>query len=128
VALSSLVLVGRADELTTEADANNPFQFQGRQLAPASPGPLKSGAQPLLYFVVYPDKSSQEKPRIRVEFFVNGEELAQKQTELPAPDSSGAIAMLVNAAAKPGNCEMKITAMQGFQSATQSITYSVAAQ
>jgi hypothetical protein len=47
---------------------------------------------------------------------------------LPPPDSSGAIPMLVNAVARPGKCEIRITALQGFQSATRSVNYAVAAQ
>jgi len=69
-----------------------------------------------------------EAPRVRVQFLVNGEELEQKQSDLPAPDSSGAIPVLVNAAIKPGNCEIKITALQGFESTTRSVTYTVPAQ
>jgi predicted alternative tryptophan synthase beta-subunit len=65
---------------------------------------------------------------VRVQFLVNGEELEQKQSELPAPDSSGAIAVLVNAATKAGNCEIKVTVLQGFESTTRSLTYTVAAQ
>jgi VWFA-related protein len=128
VGLSSLMLVARADPLTAEPDADDPLQFQGRELVPLLSASLKASAQPLLYFVVYPDKSIQETPRVRVGFFVNGEELAQKQDELPPPDSSGAIPVVVNAVTKPGNCEIRITASQGFQSATRSVTYTVAAQ
>ena len=128
VGLSSLMLVARADPLTAEPDADDPLQFQGRELAPMLGGSLKASAQPLLYFVVYPDRSIQETPRIRVEFFVDGEELEQKQDELPPPDSSGAIPVVVNAVTKPGNCEIRITALQGFQTATRSVKYTVAAQ
>jgi len=74
---------------------------------------------------VYPDKSIAEAPRIRVEFFVNGEELEQKQSELPPADRSGAIPVLVNAATKAGNCEIRITALQGFLQATRSVKYIV---
>jgi hypothetical protein len=63
-----------------------------------------------------------------VAFLVGGEELEQKEAELPAPDSSGAIPMVVSAVARPGKCEIKITALQGFQSAVQNVTYTVAAQ
>ena len=128
VGLSSVMLVARADPLTGEPDADDPLQFQGRELVPMLSGSLKASAQPLLYFVVYPDKSIQETPRIRVEFFVNGEALAQKQDELPPPDSSGAIPVVVNAVTRPGNCEIKITASQGFHTTTRSVTYTVAAQ
>jgi VWFA-related protein len=128
VGLSSVMLVARADPLTAEPDADDPLQFQGRDLVPMLSASLKASAQPLLYFVVYPDKSMQETPRIRVQFLVDGEELEQKQDELPPPDSSGAIPVVVNAATKPGSCEIRITASQGFQTATRSIKYTVVAQ
>lgn len=128
IGLSSLVVVARADPLTADADANDPFLFQGRDVVPMLDGPLKSSAKPLVYFVVYPDKSSQETPRIRAEFFVGGEELEVKEVDLPAPDSSGAIPVAVSAVARPGKCEIKITARQGFQSAVQNVSYTVDAQ
>jgi VWFA-related protein len=128
VGLSSVVLVARADPLTGEPEPDDPLHFQGRELVPMFGGSVKPSAKPLVYFVVYPDKSSQEKPRIRVEFLVNGEQLEQKQDELPPPDSSGGIPVVVNAVTKPGNCEIRITAMQGFESTTRSVTYTVAAQ
>ena len=128
VGLSSLMLIARADPLTAEPEADDPLVFQDRELVPMLGGSLKAAAQPMLYFVVYPDKSIPEAPRIRVEYFVNGEELEQKQSELPPPDPSGAIPVLVNAATKAGNCEVRITALQGFQSATRSVRYTVPAQ
>jgi VWFA-related protein len=126
--LSSLVVVARADPLTADADANDPFLFKGRDVVPMLDGSLKASAKPLVYFVVYPDKSNPETPRIRAEFFVGGEELDVKESELPAPDSFGAIPMVVSAVTRPGKCEIKITARQGFQSAVQSVSYTVAAQ
>jgi hypothetical protein len=123
--LSSVMLVARADPLTADADANDPFLLQGRDVVPMLDASLKASAKPLVYFVVYPDKSSQEKPRIRVEFFVGGEELDAKDEDLPAPDSFGAIPMVVKAVARPGKCEIKITARQGFQAAVGSVSYTV---
>jgi hypothetical protein len=35
---------------------------------------------------------------------------------------------VINTAAKPGNCELRITAMQGPSSSKQSVTYTVAAK
>ena len=127
VGLSSLVVVARADPLTADADANDPFLFQGRDVVPVLDGSLKASAKPLVYFMVYPDKSSQEAPRVRAEFFVGGEELEVKDADLPAPDSSGAIPVMLSAVARPGKCEIKVTARQGFQSAVRSVSYTVAA-
>jgi hypothetical protein len=128
VGLSSVMLIARADPLTAEPAADDPLTFQNRELVPMLTRTLKAGTQPLMYFVVYPDKSIQETARVRVEFLVDGEQVAQKQSDLPAPDGSGAIPVLVNAATKPGNCEIKITALQGFQSTTRTIKYTVAAK
>ena len=127
IGLSSLVVVARADPLTADADANDPFLFQGRDVVPLLGGSLKASTKPLVYFMVYPDKSSQETPRVRAEFFVGGEELEAKDAELPAPDSSGAIPVLLSAVARPGKCEIRVTARQGFQSAVQSVSYTMAA-
>jgi hypothetical protein len=126
VGLSSLVVVARVDPLTADADANDPFLLQGKEVVPMLGASLQASAKPLVYFVIYPDKTSQEKPRIRVEFSVAGEELETKEMDLPAPDTSGAIPMLVNAVARPGKCEITIKALQGFQSAVRSVTYTVA--
>jgi VWFA-related protein len=128
VVLSSPMVVARADPLTAQPEADDPLVFHDRELVPMLNASLTASAQPMLYFVVYPDKSIQERPRIRVEFLVDGEALTQKETELPAPDSSGAIPVLVNAATKAGHCEIRITVLQGFQSVTGSIRYTVAAQ
>jgi len=59
---------------------------------------------------------------------VNGESLAKQDADLPAPDESGIIPMVVSAAVKPGNCELKITATQGNASTTQSVKYTVSEQ
>ena len=78
VGLSSLIMVSRADPLTADADANDPFLIQGRDVVPLLDGSLKASAKPAIYFVVYPDKLLQEPPKIRVEFFAGGEELESK--------------------------------------------------
>ena len=128
VGLSSLILVARADPLTAEPEADDPLVFKDSELVPMLNGSLPASAQPMLYFVVYPDDSLAETPRVRVEFSVDGKQLEQKQSGLPEPDSSGAIPVLVNAATKAGNCEIRVTVLQGFESATRSVTYTVPAQ
>ncbi|HTQ55301.1 MAG TPA: VWA domain-containing protein [Bryobacteraceae bacterium] len=125
VGLSSIVLVRRADPITEEPEEDDPFVFHDRKLIPALREHVKASPQPLLYFVVYPDRSLSERVRIRVEFSVGGQELAEKQMELPAPDSSGAIPMLVKADARPGKCQIKITALQGFESDARTVAYTV---
>jgi len=89
---------------------------------------LGPAAQPYVYFVVYPDKNRQEKAELLVEFFQNGQRLAGQTAELPPPDPSGAIPMMVSAAMRPGLCELRITAKQGEASARGSVRYVVPRQ
>jgi len=99
--------------------------FQDKELVPVLSGPLKASAKPLAYFVVYPDKSLQEAPHIRVEFFVNGEELARSRTSFRRPilrrDTNGR---------ERGHEARKVRdpdyAQQGLHSVTRSIAYTVA--
>lgn len=130
VGLSSIVLVQRLDPVKGRADDTNPFQFQAgegqrREVIPELSATLKADAHPYVYFVIYPGKSSPEQPKIHVEFLVDGRMLAQQTVGLPPADASGAIPMVIAAAARPGKCEIRITALQGNASMQQSLTYTV---
>jgi hypothetical protein len=63
-----------------------------------------------------------------VEVLLDGKLIAQQTVDLPPPDPSGAISMLMRAVPRPGNCELKITALQGGDSIQRTIRYSIAAQ
>ncbi len=78
--------------------------------------------------MVYRNQANPEKPKIRVEFKNGGQVFADQTVALPEPDASGAIGMFVAAAARPGNCELRITALQGDESATEHLAYVVSAQ
>jgi VWFA-related protein len=125
VDLSSVMLVQRVEPISGPPDASDPLVFQGRRLVPFIAPALNADAKPFAYFVVYPDKSNAEKPKIQVEFLVGGKTLANQTADLPAPDASGAIAMVVKAATHTGDCELRITALQGSDSSTKSVKYSV---
>jgi hypothetical protein len=60
-----------------------------------------------------------------VQFLLNGQVLERQVSDLPAPDANGAIPMLIESAAKPGNCELRITAIQGDTGLARSLKYSV---
>ncbi len=128
--LSSAVLVQQLAPVNGLGDSHDPFIFpvnktQARRVIPELSGRLASGAQPLAYFVVYPDKSISEKPKLLVEYLSGGRVVAQQTAELPPPNASGAIPMVVKAAAHPGDCELRITALQGGETTTQDLKYSI---
>jgi VWFA-related protein len=127
VGLSSLMLVQNMENVSGPGDNSDPLQFRGKRLVPLVESTVHPGTKRYVYFAVYPDKSNSEKPKIQVEFLAGGEVFAKQMVDLPAPDATGAIPMFVAAATRPGSCELRITAMQGSASATQSVDYSVAA-
>jgi hypothetical protein len=75
--------------------------------------------------VVYPDKANSAKPQVQVEFTVDGKVIANQTADLPAPDASGAIPMVIRATVHTGKCELKITSLQGTETATRTLTYTV---
>jgi VWFA-related protein len=123
-AISSPMLVQRVEAITGQADPADPLVLKNRRLVPYVDTNLPADAKPYAYFVVYPNKSNTEKPKLQVEFRVNGQVLANQTAALPAPEPSGAIPMMIRAATHPGQCELKLTVVQGSESASRTLTYS----
>jgi hypothetical protein len=133
VGLSSILLVGHMEPVTGKVAATDPLEFQpdpaqGKRVVPELDTVLAANVSPYVFFVVYPDKSIADKPKIQAEFLINGQVAAKQVADLPAPDATGAIPMVINTAAKPGNLELRITALQGNSSSVQSLKYSIAAK
>jgi VWFA-related protein len=128
VGISSLALVGYLNPAGAQPDANDPFVIKDKLVVPMVEAEVSPSSKHWIYFVVYKDKASQEKPKIHVEFKSGGQVVADQTASLPEADKNGAIAMLVAAPIRPGNCELQITAMQGTESASEHIAYVGAAQ
>jgi hypothetical protein len=121
------------EPVTGKVAAADPLEFQpdpaqGKRVVPELDTALAANVSPYVFFVVYPDKSIADKPKIQAEFLINGQVAAKQVADLPAPDATGAIPMVINTAAKPGNLELRITALQGNSSSVQSLKYSIAAK
>jgi VWFA-related protein len=128
VGISSLVVVQQLEPANTQADTADPFTFNGKRVIPMVEATVNPATKRYVYFVVYPDKSNTEKPKVHIEFKTGGQVFAESTKDLPAPDPTGTVPMFVVAATRPGNCELQITALQGNESATEHIRYAVAAQ
>jgi VWFA-related protein len=133
VGLSSILLVQSMEQIAGKVAAADPLEFQpdpaqGKRVIPELDTNLAANVSPYVFFVVYPDKSIADKPKIQAEFLINGQVAAKQVADLPAPDATGAIPMVINTAAKPGNLELRITALQGNSSSVQSLKYSIAAK
>ena len=128
VGISSLVVVEQLEAAGAQAGAADPLTFKGKHVIPLVEATVNPATKRYVYFVVYPDKSNSEKPKIRVEFKTGGQVFAQSTADLPAADAAGTIPMFVAAATLPGNCELQITALQGTESATERLQYAVTAR
>jgi VWFA-related protein len=122
VAISSLAMVDHLDAVETP-DSSDPFTVKDKHVVPMVQAAVSPSTKRWIYFVVYKDKDSQEKPKIHVEFKSGGQVIADQMSALPEADKNGAIAMLIAAPSRPGNCELDVTAMQGSESASELITY-----
>jgi VWFA-related protein len=120
--MSSALLIRR---LEPGAKASAPLTFRGQKLVPFVETSLTAEQKPYAYFVVYPDKGNSARPKVQVEFTVDGKVLANQTADLPAPDATGAIPMVIRAAVHSGKCELKITTAQGAETATRTLAYTV---
>jgi len=125
LAISTPMLVQRVEDTAGAGGDGDPLVYQGKRVVPLVTPALDGLSQPHVYFVVYPGKDRPEKAQLQVEFFVNGQRLAAQAAELPPPDPSGAVPMMVSAAMRPGLCELRITALQGEAKAVGSVRYVV---
>lgn len=128
VDLSSVLLIQRVEDAGARAQASDPLVIEGKRAVPVVGSVLSPQANPHAYFIVYPDRANRAKPRIRVEFLVDGQLLAKQEADLPPADPTGKIPMMVGAATRPGNCELRITALQGEDSSARSAKYTVVAR
>jgi VWFA-related protein len=128
IGLSSVMLVRRMAAASGEAKAANPFEFGADRVIPLLNATLSKDAQPNVYFVVYPNPASTEPTMVGFQFYVNGKLVTQQASAASPADATGAIPVVMPAMVKPGECELRITAIQGFASATQSVRYTVSAE
>jgi hypothetical protein len=64
---------------------------------------------------------------VQVAFLVGGKLIAKQESDLPAPDSTGAIPVLIQAAKRPGDCELRVTATQGNTGTLRTVSYTIGA-
>jgi len=122
LAMSSALLIRR---LEPGAAAGAPLTFKGQKLVPFVDANLTAEQKPYAYFVVYPDRGNRTKPKVEVEFTVDGKVVANQTADLPAADANGAVPMVIRAAVHSGKCELRITTVQGEERATRTVAYTV---
>ena len=125
--LSTIALVRGVNKVNGPPDKADPLEYEGKRIVPALFMDLDAGTNPSVFFRVYPDRANSAKPRLRAQFLLDGRLLADQMAELPAPDASGSIPVLIQPAARSGSNELKLTVVQGnASSGTQDLRYTIA--
>ena len=122
--LSDITLVHIVQALKRQPDPADPFEIPGKRASPFVSTALPAGAEPFIYFIVYPQQNSGDVPGLQAQFIKDGHVLATQKSALPAPDESGAIPMAIRAVSEPGDYEVRISVGQGRGSVERSLKYS----
>jgi len=128
VGLSDIALMHVVKDLKRAPDETDPFEIPGKRASPFVSNILPAGADPFIYFVVYPEKNSPGVPGIEAQFVKDDHVLATQKSALPAPDESGAIPITIRAIHEPGQYEVRIKVDQGRATVERSLKYSIAAK
>jgi len=131
VNISSLALVRRIEPQPGDADAQDPFRYQGGRVIPTLDNsiPASSSGELSYYLVVYPAASEADQPQLTMEFFnKDGASVGQASPELPASVKGGPIpyvASLPLANFGPGTYELRATVKQGASMAEEKTSFSI---
>ncbi|MGO9094737.1 MAG: VWA domain-containing protein [Bryobacteraceae bacterium] len=125
--LSTIVLVRRVEDVQGTASATDPLERQGKRIVPSLTNVVEAGATPSVFFCAYPDRSNPARMRLQAQFRDDGRVIGNQGSELPPPDASGSVPVLIQVPAKPGENELKLTLLQGTATSEQSIRYTIAA-
>jgi hypothetical protein len=69
-----------------------------------------------MYFVIYPNKTIPDPPKLAIQFLKDGKVVGQAQPDLPAPNAEGIIPYVATSSAETmpaGQYEIRVVAMQG---------------
>ena len=121
--MGNIMMIRRIDP-ADKPDPADPLVFAGKRLIPLLGGTLHADSPYMLYFEVYPDRSSMKRLSAQIEVSSGGKVLENKPAKLTW--DGGVWKALVEAPVKVGSYELKVTASQGsLPPATQTLQYTV---
>ena len=126
LSMSDPVLVQRIEPGAPQPEVNDPLQLPKGRIVPWLDSTVSSNKSPMIYFVVYADKADAGKPKLSLKVLVDGKASIDQSQDLPAPDSTGAIPMLISVPPDSGAFEIRIIARQGAQSVERALKYTMA--
>lgn len=111
--VSSLELVRRVQPLPERRDLLDPFETDSGRVVPTLADSVPSGKPVDVYFVVYPNHTSDVAPTITLQLYHDGRKIGLQKLGSPRRQADGSIPMLLRINPDPGQCDMVVTAHQG---------------
>lgn len=131
----SLFLIRQVEQIDPQAnaDAENPLILGDRRILPDLLEKIVPADRKELSFhlAIYPDRSSAEKPLLKLELLLDGKVIATTTPALPAPDANGRISFMAGfntAGFSPGEYRFHAVVRQGTHAAEESTVFSIAGE
>ena len=128
--ISSVTLVRNTKPKNPATKPDDPMLSAEGVVLPMVSPILKKTESPEIpfYLTVYPDKKSQDKPTLTMEFTKDGKSLGAAKPDLTPPDAQGRIqysARIPDASFPPGDYSVHFVAQQGAEKADESVTFTI---
>jgi VWFA-related protein len=116
--MSGLALLRRVEDPGKEPDPRDPLQIAAGRAVPTLSTHVPLGRNTLLsvFFKLYPDAASKERPRLVIDLLREGRIVSRSTPDLPASDDVGEIPYLANlpvGTLQAGQYEFRATLLQG---------------
>lgn len=123
--MSGITLIRRFEKAPETPESDDAFVQGVSKIIPTlnDTVPGGKGAVLSLYFVVYPERTSTDVPKLLIEFLKDGKLITRGAPDLPKPDARGVIPYVANSPIEGldgGQYEIRLTALQGGKAAQQS--------
>ena len=124
--VSSLELVKSVWPQSGPRNPQDPFETDQVRILPTLAQSVPSGKPVDVYFVLYPQDAAGATPKVTMQMFQDGKEIARKTIEVPAPQKDGSVPMMMRLTPSPGQCDVVVTAQQGTLAAQSTLSVKVA--
>lgn len=128
LSISSVAVVRAMKAADKSIKPNDPLLMKDEVITPELNAVLKktSNAAVPFYVVIYSDKTSTEKPALRMVFSKDGQDLGGGVAPIGPPDDQGRIQYVATAPLakfEPGDYQVRFIAQQGKEAAVESVTF-----
>ncbi len=127
--LSDVTIVQRVEPLPAEMDSTEPLRYGTGKVVPSLSGQVPHGAKNIsFFFVVHPDPSSAEQPRLEMEVLKSNEQIAQVPLRLrktTGPVSIPYLASIQSASLSSGEYEVIERLVQGGKTAEHAVAFRI---